>query len=136
MKSTRIFAHRVELPRHETTYKWSGGKSVTGFDSMIVGIETETGLSQSGAKNFPDAKLNLSGNFTAVVKYEDRGGGTLFSQCIPTGKWSPDAKALFIRGGRFVYDIGWLGAMNSGGKGVHFSGPGLREHAARWVEKQ
>jgi hypothetical protein len=23
----------------------------------------------------------------------------------------------------------------SGGQGVHFSGPGLREHAARWVEK-
>src|SRR5262249_13219057 len=23
----------------------------------------------------------------------------------------------------------------SGGRGVHFSGPGLREHAARWVEK-
>lgn len=24
---------------------------------------------------------------------------------------------------------------DGGGKGVHFSGPGLREHAARWVEK-
>ncbi len=24
---------------------------------------------------------------------------------------------------------------DNGGKGVHFSGPGLREHAARWVEK-
>jgi hypothetical protein len=24
---------------------------------------------------------------------------------------------------------------DSGGKGVHFSGPGLREHAAKWVEK-
>ena len=24
---------------------------------------------------------------------------------------------------------------DEGGKGVHFSGPGLREHAARWVEK-
>ncbi len=23
----------------------------------------------------------------------------------------------------------------NGGKGVHFSGPGLREHAAKWVEK-
>jgi hypothetical protein len=23
---------------------------------------------------------------------------------------------------------------DSGGKGVHFSGPGLREHAARWVD--
>ena len=44
MKIRRIFAHRVELPLHETTYKWSGGKSVTVFDSTIVGVETETGL--------------------------------------------------------------------------------------------
>ena len=44
MKISRIFAHRVELPLHETTYKWSGGKSVTVFDSTIVGVETDTGL--------------------------------------------------------------------------------------------
>ena len=44
MKITRIFAHRVELPLHETTYKWSGGKSVTVFDSTVVGVETDTGL--------------------------------------------------------------------------------------------
>ena len=44
MKIARIFAHRVELPLHETTYKWSGGKSVTVFDSTIVGVETDTGL--------------------------------------------------------------------------------------------
>ena len=44
MKITRVFAHRVELPLHETTYKWSGGKSVTVFDSTIVGVETDTGL--------------------------------------------------------------------------------------------
>jgi cis-L-3-hydroxyproline dehydratase len=43
MKIKRIFAHRVELPLHETTYKWSGGKSVTIFDSTIVGVETDTG---------------------------------------------------------------------------------------------
>lgn len=43
MKITRIFAHRVELPLHETTYKWSGGKSVTVFDSTVVGVETDTG---------------------------------------------------------------------------------------------
>ena len=35
MKITRILAHRVELPLHEVTYKWSGGKSVTVFDSTI-----------------------------------------------------------------------------------------------------
>ncbi len=44
MKITRILAHRVELPLHETTYKWSGGKSVTDFDSTIVRVETDAGL--------------------------------------------------------------------------------------------
>jgi L-alanine-DL-glutamate epimerase-like enolase superfamily enzyme len=44
MKITRIFAHRVELPLHETAYKWSGGKSVAVFDSTIVGVESDTGL--------------------------------------------------------------------------------------------
>jgi L-alanine-DL-glutamate epimerase-like enolase superfamily enzyme len=44
MRIVRIFAHRVELPLGEGSYKWSGGKSVTVFDSTIVGIETDTGL--------------------------------------------------------------------------------------------
>ena len=43
MKIRRILAHRVELPLHETTYHWSGGKSVTVFDSTIIGVETDTG---------------------------------------------------------------------------------------------
>jgi L-alanine-DL-glutamate epimerase-like enolase superfamily enzyme len=43
MKIRRIFAHRVELPLHEGSYKWSGGKSVSVFDSTIVGVETDTG---------------------------------------------------------------------------------------------
>ncbi len=47
MKIVRVFAHRVELPLHEGTYKWSGGKSVSVFDSTIVGVETDTGLSVS-----------------------------------------------------------------------------------------
>ena len=48
MKIKRIFAHRVELPLHEGSYKWSGGKSVTVFDSTIVGVETDTGLTGYG----------------------------------------------------------------------------------------
>jgi len=43
VKIARIFAHRVELPLHEGSYKWSGGKSVSVFDSTIVGVETDTG---------------------------------------------------------------------------------------------
>lgn len=44
MKITRIFAHRVELPLVEGCYRWSGGKSVSVFDSTIVGVETDSGL--------------------------------------------------------------------------------------------
>ena len=44
MKINRILAYRVELPLHETTYKWSGGKSVTIFDSTIVRVETDAGI--------------------------------------------------------------------------------------------
>lgn len=44
MRIVRILAHRVELPLHEGSYKWSGGKSVSVFDSTIVGVETDDGL--------------------------------------------------------------------------------------------
>ena len=44
MRIRRIFAHRVELPLHEGRYSWSGGKSVSVFDSTIVGVETDTGI--------------------------------------------------------------------------------------------
>lgn len=48
MKITRIFSHRVELPLVEGSYKWSGGKSVSVFDSTIVGVETDCGLTGYG----------------------------------------------------------------------------------------
>ncbi len=44
MQIARILAYRVELPLHEVTYKWSGGKSISVFDSTIVAVETDTGL--------------------------------------------------------------------------------------------
>ena len=44
MKITRIAAYQVDLPLHEGSYKWSGGKSVEVFDSTIVEVETDTGM--------------------------------------------------------------------------------------------
>ena len=37
-------AYQVDLPLHEGSYKWSGGKSVDVFDSTIVAVETDDGL--------------------------------------------------------------------------------------------
>lgn len=44
MKIKHIRAHRVELPLREGPYHWSGGNSVSVFDSTIVAVETDTGL--------------------------------------------------------------------------------------------
>ncbi len=48
MKITRIRAYQVALPLHEGSYKWSGGKSVSVFDSTLVEVETDAGITGWG----------------------------------------------------------------------------------------
>ncbi|MAG57447.1 MAG: mandelate racemase [Planctomycetes bacterium] len=48
MKITKIAAYRVELPLREGSYKWSGGKSVTVFDSTLVRVDTDAGVTGWG----------------------------------------------------------------------------------------
>jgi L-alanine-DL-glutamate epimerase-like enolase superfamily enzyme len=48
MKIKRIRAYRVDLPLCEGSYKWSGGKSVTVFDSTVIEVETDTGITGYG----------------------------------------------------------------------------------------
>jgi cis-L-3-hydroxyproline dehydratase len=48
MKITAIRAYRVELPLHEGTYRWSGGNSVAVFDSTVVEVETDDGITGYG----------------------------------------------------------------------------------------
>ncbi len=44
MKITRVLVYQVDLPLHEGSYKWSGGKSVEVFDSTVVRVETDEGV--------------------------------------------------------------------------------------------
>lgn len=44
MKITRIRVYQVDLPLHEGSYQWSGGKSVSVFDSTVVALDTDAGL--------------------------------------------------------------------------------------------
>jgi L-alanine-DL-glutamate epimerase-like enolase superfamily enzyme len=48
MRIVGISAYRVELPLHEGSYKWSGGNSVDVFDSTVVAIATDAGLTGYG----------------------------------------------------------------------------------------
>src|SRR5262245_57116804 len=48
MKIRRIAAYCVELPLHEGSYRWSGGKAVTVFDSTVVRVDTDEGITGHG----------------------------------------------------------------------------------------
>jgi L-alanine-DL-glutamate epimerase-like enolase superfamily enzyme len=48
MKISKISVFQVDLPLHEGSYNWSGGKSVQIFDSTVVAIETDEGLTGYG----------------------------------------------------------------------------------------
>lgn len=48
MKITRISVYQIDLPLVEGSYNWSGGKSVSVFDSTIVRVETDAGLTGVG----------------------------------------------------------------------------------------
>ena len=48
MRINGISAYRVELPLHEGSYKWSGGNSVEVFDSTVVAVQTDAGITGYG----------------------------------------------------------------------------------------
>jgi L-alanine-DL-glutamate epimerase-like enolase superfamily enzyme len=48
MRIRRILAYQVDLPLVEGSYRWSGGKSVSVFDSTVVQIDTDAGITGFG----------------------------------------------------------------------------------------
>ena len=48
MKITSIVVYQVDLPLHEGSYKWSEGKSVSTFDSTVVAVHTDAGITGHG----------------------------------------------------------------------------------------
>ena len=48
MKITALRAYQVDLPLREGRYAWSGGKSVDVFDSTVVAVETDGGVTGYG----------------------------------------------------------------------------------------
>src|SRR5438105_6619528 len=48
MRITAISAYRVELSLYEGSYNWSGGNSVSVFDSTVVAVKTDAGLTGYG----------------------------------------------------------------------------------------
>ena len=48
MKITGVRVYQVDLPLHEGSYQWSGGNSVSVFDSTVVAVDSDAGLTGWG----------------------------------------------------------------------------------------
>ena len=48
MKITGVRVYQVDLPLHEGSYKWSGGNAVSVFDSTVVAVDTDDGITGWG----------------------------------------------------------------------------------------
>ncbi|MGK0202255.1 MAG: type 1 glutamine amidotransferase, partial [Planctomycetota bacterium] len=110
---------------HPVLSAWLNGKQI--HDAVLIRERTVYGFQEpepgaGSAASGGRARLTRSvgksfqlgtGEFTIAARFRTKGNGTLASKCQPSGKWQPDSKALFLRGGRLVYDIGWVGQMQS-----------------------
>lgn len=55
----------------------------------------------------------LESDFSVSAWVRTSDDGTILALAPPTGNWVPDGKALFVRGGRLTFDVGWVGAVSS-----------------------
>jgi putative heme-binding domain-containing protein len=74
-------------------------------------------LEFDGTRYLEIAKLQdfdmTGGDYSVAVRFQTRKGGTLFCETSPGEEWVHDGKSLFVRNGRLVFDIGWVGALTS-----------------------
>jgi putative heme-binding domain-containing protein len=70
------------------------------------------GKSYVEIKDFQDFDMARN-DFTITSRFQTRRGGTLFCVTTPGDRWVPDGQSLFVRDGRLVFDIGWVGALTS-----------------------
>ncbi len=52
-------------------------------------------------------------DYSVYARFKTGRGGSIFCKTAPTGPWVKDGKTLFVRGGKLVFDIGWVGAVHS-----------------------
>lgn len=50
-------------------------------------------------------------DFSIVAKIRTMSDGTIFAKTSAGSEWVADGQALFIRGGRLAFDVGWVGAL-------------------------
>jgi mono/diheme cytochrome c family protein len=108
------------LLSHPATGTWQSAKIAVNTESGIHSVwldgeslAEEKPLSRPSWQSTAADGYDLGGDFTIATKFRSEGDGTLVAKCAPGEKWQPNHKALLIKDGKLVYDIGFVGAMGS-----------------------
>ena len=111
-------AHLEDTARVQRTLKTEGSGEV-----VLFGSDSGPGASAVPAAVFdggtwvevarPDDFDMFRHDYSITARIKTRRGGTLFAKTAPGEEWVRDGKAWFIRDGRLVFDIGWVGAVAS-----------------------
>ena len=87
-----------------TNHQWASGREGRGLEFKGTGLGA---LDPSFHLDFMTTDLSVA------LWVKTSGDGTILAQTLPAGPWVPDGKAVFIRGGRLCFDVGWVGAVES-----------------------
>ncbi len=85
---------------------------VDGREMLKMDLPVLSNLTFTSSAEEAEETFKTSSDYTVSASFQTTGKGTLFSKSAPDGQWSRNAKALFIREGHLVYDIGWVGALS------------------------
>ncbi len=100
-----------EMNMEDSSAVWLSG-SAAGTDAPAAIFDGHTALEIDR----PDDFSMFEHDYSITARIKTRRGGTLFAKTEPGGVWVPDGKAWFVRDGRLVFDIGWVGAVASRGR--------------------
>jgi hypothetical protein len=80
---TAIEIYQVDLPLHEGSYRWSGGKSVSVFDSTVVRIETHLAHSTNETFRFTSTDFNSYVTVNLAQGAPQRADGRMSASTAP-----------------------------------------------------
>ena len=87
-------------------------KKATWHETLLASREALAGQKTTAAVRTPLPDFGRS-PFTVMAWVRTTAGGTILGKAPAKGKWAPQGKAFFIRGGKLCYDVGMVGCVTS-----------------------
>ena len=87
-------------------------KKATWHETLLASREALAEHEKTAARHTPLPDFGRT-PFTVMAWVRTTAGGTILGKAPAKGKWAPQGKAFFIRGGKLCYDIGMVGCVTS-----------------------